>query len=123
MVAALRGFGEAALALPLVSAYRRMPPGAPLHLFFDLQGLSGYESRLPARIASQLLPDRKRVSVEVLVESAATTMGFGIIGDTVGAALDVLTSRDEFRRLLYHRLAEHSSTGFSLDAVNSLSNE
>jgi hypothetical protein len=100
-----------------------MRPSTAKHVFFDLRGLSSFESRLVTSLAARMLPDRTRLSVDVLVPHAGTTMGFGVVGIAIGRAFETFTQVDRFRDVLKRRLAEYDVSDFSLDAVDALSNE
>jgi hypothetical protein len=123
LVAALRGHGDAQFAVPILAAYATLQQTEPIHLFFDLEALTSYESGLATRVARRLLPDRRRVtSVEALVKSRSVTMGFGIVGITIGRAFDALTDRGQFEAAINKRLAENQVIDFAAAALDALSN-
>lgn len=123
LVVALRGHGDAQFARPILTAYERLQPAASLNLFFDLEGMTSYESRLATLVARRILPDRRRVSsLEALVTSRSATMGLGIVGITIGRAFDAITGREQFQAAINRRLTENRVIGFSAEALKALSN-
>ncbi len=121
LVAALHGHGDALFASRVLGAYEELEAES-FELYFDLQGLRTYESLLPARIAARMLPDRRRVSSAILLETPQSTMGFGVIGVMLGDRFEVHTSRADFETALNRALAERRVVGFSLTALNALVN-
>lgn len=117
----MRGHAATEFARPIIATYEHSPSTESIDLYFDLQAVKSYDSLLAARISARLLPDRHRVTTHILLRTPHLTMGFGIVGITLGSAFRKHTERKPFNDALAQTLAARGAIHFPLETLDTLS--
>jgi hypothetical protein len=121
LVVALRGHGEAAFAAPIVDAYEQLAKGGPVHLFFDAEDLTNYDSPLRTELTARFFPDRARLaSFEVLVRSRLVAMGVSVANLALGGVVKMSADRAHFKARLDACVFENRIVGFSSNVLEGL---
>ena len=127
LVASFVGYGEAGFVAPILTAYRGLAHAGHLHLFFDAESLSNYDSAIRTELTAAFFPDRSRIgSLHVLVKSRLVGMGVSVANLALGGIVSSSTERASFKSKLEACLFENHVAGFSsrvLDALQPLAVE
>ena len=104
-----------------------MPKASRVDVFFDVEGLTSYDSGLRTGMTKGLLADRERIaSLRVLVRAKIVAMGVSVASLALGGIVTTVRERSAFKAALDACLFEHRVVGFSsnaLDAVQPPSSE
>ncbi len=118
VVIGLHGHGEGAFADAILAAYESLAPRGPVHLFFDCEALSNYDSQLRTQLTERLLPGRTRIATfSVLVRSRLVSMGVTVMNLALGGIVNATTERDQFISMLDACMFDNRVIGFSSQAL------
>lgn len=121
LVVALQNHGEASFVEPVVDAYRSMQAEGHIHLFFDAEHLTNYDSPLRAGLTTAFLPDRHRLEgFHVLLRSKIVAMGVSVANLALGGIVSVTNHRQTFRTALDSTLFALAVKGFSSNVLDAL---
>jgi hypothetical protein len=121
LVAAVAGFGEAEFVAPIMMPFKSLPKTSPVHVFFDVESMTSYDSALRSGLTEGLRADRAGIAaVYVLVHTRIVAMGVSVASLALGGLLTSLTDRDAFTAKLDACLSEHRVVGFSSNALDAL---
>ena len=119
LVVSLRGHGESRFAVPILDAYEGLAKTGPIHLFFDAEGLTNYDSSLRTELTARFMPDRTRsASFYVLVRSRLVAMGVSVANLALGGVVKTLADRALFKAKLDACVFEHRVVGFSSNVLD-----
>ena len=118
MVTALSGHGEGEFTSLILSAYDTLSRTNPLHLFFDAEGLSNYDTQLRTGLTQRFVTDRKRFAgFHVLVQSRVVAMGVSVANLAMGNIVRSTAERGIFKAALDSCIAHNRVRGFSSDVL------
>lgn len=121
LVVGLQEHGEAEFAQPIIDAYERLSAKGSIHLFFDTETMTSYDSPLRTELTARFVPDRKRIaSFYVLVQSKLVTMGIGVANIALGGIVHATADRAQFKARLGAVLFQQRILGFSSDVLDAL---
>lgn len=120
LVVALQNQGEGAFAAPILSAYRAMKREAGrLHLFFDAEHLTNYDSALRTSLTAGFFSGRDRLQeFQVLLGSKIVAMGVSVANLALGGIVSVTNDRQSFRSALDGTLYSLGVQGFSSNILD-----
>jgi len=122
LVASVAGFGEAEFAAAIMTPFRRLTKASSrVHLFFDVESMTNYDSALRTGLTGGFLKDRARIaSLHVLVRARIVAMGVSVASLALGGLVTSLTDRELFKAKLDSCLFENRVVGFSSNALDAL---
>jgi hypothetical protein len=118
MVAALGGHGEAEFTSRILGEYDRLSKTGLLHVFFDAEALSNYDTPLRTGLTQRFVTDRKRFAgFHVLVQSRIVAMGVSVANLAMGNIVRSTTERASFKSALDSCIFQSRIRGFSSDVL------
>lgn len=120
VIAAIAGQGDAGFVEPILAPLARAT-ATPISMFFDLDGMTNYDSQLRTKLTAKLLAERARVTtVQVLVRAKIVAMGVSVAGLALGGLLTSHDDRQAFKKALDECLYEQRVVGFSSNVLDAL---
>ena len=118
LVASLTGHGEAAFTSPILAAHASLAKTGLLHVFFDADILSNYDTALRTGLTQRFVADRKRFAgFHVLVQSRVVAMGVSVANLAMGNIVRATTERGIFKAALDSCIYQNRIRGFSSDVL------
>jgi hypothetical protein len=118
LVASLVGHGEATFTSPILNAYDSLAKTGPVHVFFDAETLTNYDTPLRTGLTQRFVIDRKRFGgFHVLVKSRIVAMGVSVANLAMGNVVRSTAERSVFKAALDSCLFQGRIRGFSSDVL------
>ncbi len=120
LVVALRGFGDASFAEPILKALDTLSKRDSLHLFVDADGFVNYQSSLRTQLTTGFFAHRRRLSLQVMLSSKLVAIGVSVANLALGGIVTTTTDRAHFMAKLDACVFENRVVGFSSSTLDAL---
>ena len=116
----LSGVGEEEYAKHVIDALdRALEKGVPLKMFYDMEGMTNYDSSFRTKLTARFLECRKDIEkLVVLAKSRLVTMGISVANLALGGIITLHEDRAEFAHAFEGELRKSGVVGFSIGVLH-----